>query len=79
LAIEPDLVANLIADAAAALGGHAPRCRPRRQAPWFQQENAPTGESSIEQCGWHARRLARASRGAQHGVRPTAQGSDYVG
>ena len=63
LPLETDVPADLAADGPAALVGDAPRHRARGHAPRLQQQHA----AAIDQRRRHARRLAGAGRGDQHG------------
>jgi len=51
----------------AALGRHAPRRRPRRDAPRLQHDHAPVaGEPGVDQGRRHTRGLAGAGLGGEH-------------
>src|SRR5262249_34882060 len=73
LAVEANLVADLPADALAALRSHTPCCRSRGQTPRLEHQEAPRGQPRIEQRGRHSRGFARSSRGAQHDARLATQ------
>jgi len=49
------------------------------QAAGFQHHDAALGQASVQQRQGHARGLARAGRGLQHGAARAAQGGDQIG
>src|SRR5439155_16175729 len=76
-AIEADVIADLVAERAAAFGGHAAGGGTGGEAARLQEQDAAlAGDLGIEQRGRHARGLAGAGGGAQHGARTLAEGGD---
>ena len=69
LAIEADVIADLVAQPPAALAGHPARRRPGRQPPRLQQHDLLVSrQAGVQQGRRHARGLSRAGRSTQHGV-----------
>ena len=70
------LIANAIAHALAALGGHAPRCQPCRQPSRLEHNHVAV--NAIHEVRGHARRLAGTGRGLNYGVPFKRDLGEYV-
>ena len=78
--VEADLIADLAAKFRAALEGHAPSRRPRRQPPWLENHDPPIlGQRRIENRRRHPRRLAGPRWRFQDDRRMRAQSRQQFG
>ena len=77
LAVEPDLVAEGLAERRAVLGGHPAGGGPGGDPPRFEHQREPVaGEAALDEGGRDAGGLAGAGRGAEHGGPGGPQGGE---